>query len=255
MRTKSAYREKTAENISAAVEAAIAAPEAPAVAAEVKPEPQAETEAAHKYAEQVTTADQAAEALRRQVEALRASEALLRQAAQPQRPLTREEKLAVWQHQGMPVDQLEFLKANPELVDFSELAAFAANEAAQAHERGSIEHMRATKELFDRHMQHLQQQAQTNFPEPVMTATPKFFASPATNGQQQRPEKRVPVSAPVSREIPSGGPRSEYQQDPTKVHLSVAEKEIARNSGISEVEYARNKIKMLRMKATGEIQG
>jgi phage I-like protein len=38
------------------------------------------------------------------------------------------------------------------------------------------------------------------------------------------------------------------------VNLSAEEREVARSSGISEVEYAKNKLKLMRMKAAGEIQ-
>jgi hypothetical protein len=259
MRTKSAYREKPAE-ISPAVEAAIApSPEAPAVAVDVRPG--TESEAERKYAEEVTKADETAEALRRQVEALRDSEALHRHAAEQaarlqQRPLTREEKLGAWKAQGMPADQVEFLEANPQMIDYSDLAAFAANEALQAgHARGSHEHMQAMKQLFDQHLAHLQAQAQAQAQhraEPDMKPTPEFFQPPPP------PKPRTPpsiVSAPVSREVPSGGPRPEFETDERRVVLSPDEKLVAKASGITEVQYARNKIKMLRMKASGEIQG
>jgi hypothetical protein len=253
MRTKSAYRENKSESENKpAVEAAIApSPEAPAVAVDVRPEsepqPQPQPQAVREHEKQISEADEGATALKRQIEALRESEALNRHAAQQaarlqQRPLTREEKLAAWKAQGMPSDQLAFLEANPQMVDYSDLAAFAANEAAQAgHERGSREHMHATKQIFDQHMEHLKQQATANNPESAMTPTPKFFP------------RHVPVSAPVSRQIPDGSPRPEYEQDPRRVHLSVEEREIARASGITEVQYAANKIKLMQAKARGEI--
>jgi hypothetical protein len=251
MRTKSAYREKPAENIPA-VEAAIApSPEASAVAVEVRPEsePQALSQA-ERHAEE-TKADAAAEALKRQLAELTRSEQLLRQQPQPPRPMTREQKLAAWHQQGMPADQLEFLKANPELVDHSDLAAFAANEAAQAgHERGSGEHMRATKELFDQHLAHLQAQAQQQT-ETAMNPTPKFFQPPPP------PKPRTPpsiVSAPVSRETLSGGARPNYETDERRVVLSPEEKEVAAASGISLTEYARQKIRLEREKREGTRQ-
>jgi hypothetical protein len=61
-------------------------------------------------------------------------------------------------------------------------------------------------------------------------------------------EHLAPVSAPVSRSIPS------YQSAatvPSKVDLSLEEREMARLSGISDVEYAANKIRLLRAKAAG----
>jgi hypothetical protein len=247
MKTKTAYRPKSespAENIPAdkpAVEAVIApSPEAPTVGVDVRPDTEA------------TKADAAAEALKRQVEELARSEAFLRQQAQPQppRPMTREEKLAVWQQQGMPGDQLEFLKANPELVDYSDLAAFAANEAAQAgHERGSNEHMHATKELFDKHLAHLQAQAQQQT-EPAMKTTPDFFQPPLPKAPRASTSH---WSAPVSREAPDSR-RPEIETDPRRVTLSVDERLIAKSCNLSDTEFARQKLKMLRMKASGEIQ-
>jgi hypothetical protein len=245
MRTKTAYREKPVENIPPA---AILA-EAPAVVAEVRPETEAqpETEAEHKYAEQVTTADEAAAALKRQVEALRQSEALLKQAAQPQRPLTREDKLGLWRQQGIPENEYNFLVANPELIDNPAATAYCAREAeAQGHQRGSDEFLHATKQIFDKYQAELQAQAQQT--EQPMQETPKFFQPPPP--KPMRPPS-VPVSAPVSRSIPNGGPRPEYQQDPTKVHLSVEEKEIARASNISEVEYARQRLRLEKEKRDG----
>jgi hypothetical protein len=245
VRTKTAYR-KSAENIPPPGEATAPAIEAPAVAVEVQPQPE------------LSQPDETALALQRQIDALARSEALQRQAAeqqlQPQRPMSREDRLAVWRMQGMPEVELKFLTANPALVDMPQLTAYAANEALQqGHERGSEAFLNATKLNFDKHLQQLQAQAQTQTPtEPAMTPTPKFFEPPPA------PKPRGPqgpiVSAPVSREVPTGEPRPEYQQDPRRVTLSVEERQVAAASGISEVTYAANKLKMLRMKAAGEIQ-
>jgi hypothetical protein len=252
MRTKTQYREAKSESIPA-VEAAIApSPEAPTVAVDVRPESEPQTQSEPERRAEEIKADAAAEALKRQIEALRQSEALLRQPPQPQRPLSRDEKLAVWRQQGMPGDQLEFLKANPAMVDYSDLATFAANEALQAgHERGSGEHMRATKDLFDQHLAHLQAQAQQQAAEPAMKTTTDFFQPPLPKAP------RAPAShysAPVSRDVPNGGPRPEFEENPSRVHLSVEEKQIAAASGISLTEYAKGKIALQRRKAAGEIQ-
>lgn len=55
------------------------------------------------------------------------------------------------------------------------------------------------------------------------------------------------VSAPPSREAPSASGRSA----PTRVTLTAQEREIAASAGIDEITYARNKLKMLQMKAEG----
>jgi hypothetical protein len=252
MRTKTAYRENKSEGGNKPAVEAATAPSPEATEAGIQEQSEKlldaiETPATRKYAEEATKADEAAAALRRQIEALRHSEALLRQPPQPQRPLTREEKLAAWKTQGMPQVEVDFLERNPDLVDADRLTAFSANEALQqGHSRGSPEFFDAVKANFDRHLIELQNQAQQT--EQPMQETPKFFQPPPP------PKPRTPpsiVSAPVSREIPTGGPRPEYQQDPTKVHLSVAEREIARASGISEIEYARQKVRLEREKRDG----
>jgi hypothetical protein len=264
MKTKTAYRPKSeilAENTPSenkpTVEAAIApSPEAPAVAVDVRPGAEPQPQSVREHEKQISEADEAAAALKRQIEALRESEALNRHAAQQaarlqqQPPLTREGKLDLWRQQGMPADQIEFLEANPELVDYSDLAAFAANEAAQAgHERGSRQHMEATKQAFDQHFARLQAQAQQT-EQPAMQES-KFFAPPPP--KPLRTPTSQHYSAPVSREIPNGGPRPEFEQDPRRVTLSVDERQIAKSAGITETEYARQKVRMMQAKARGEI--
>jgi hypothetical protein len=244
VRTKSAYR-KPAENNPPAVEAVIApAPEAPAVAAvEVRPEPEPQPESSQ--------VDEAALALKKRVEELRQSEALLRQAAQPiPQPPTREQVLASWKAQGMSADDEAFLAAHPELIDGYQLTVHAANEAAKEHNRGTAEHREATLRVFNEALAQAQAQAQQQ--ESAMKTTPEFFQPPPPPKPRTAPSI---VSAPVSREVPTGGPRPEFEENPTRVILSAAEKEVARASKISEVEYARNKIRMMRMKAEGQIQG
>jgi hypothetical protein len=163
-----------------------------------------------------------------------------------QQPVTREQKLASWKSQGLSESEERFLIANPELIDAPELTAFAANEAAQqGHARGSEEFMQATKENFHRHLA----QAQAQQTDPAMTPTPKFFEPPPPKPMRQQ---AVPVSAPVSRELPSAIPPSErYVEDPRRVTLSVDEKAIAKASGITETEYARQKIRLEREKREG----
>jgi hypothetical protein len=82
-----------------------------------------------------------------------------------------------------------------------------------------------------------------------MTATPPFFAPAPPKAVRQH----APVSAPVSRTVPSGGSRPDWQNGRTT--LSVAEKEAAAIAGVDLETYAANKLKMLRMKEDGSIQG
>src|SRR5262245_27177352 len=110
-------------------------------------------------------------------------------------------------------------------------------------------------------------------PDFIPTIERHLGIAPATNGQtQHRPIERppaasaprrveqpvrqqqrssVPMSAPVHREPPSmstGRPQS------FRAPLTKDELEIARASGISAEKYQENKERMLRMKASGEIQ-
>ena len=61
---------------------------------------------------------------------------------------------------------------------------------------------------------------------------------------EPRPAPRY--SAPVSRTTPGGG----YTR-PGEVTLSPEERQIARASGISDLEYARNKVRLAQEKALG----
>jgi hypothetical protein len=250
MKTKTAYRPKPempAENIPA-VEAAIEpSPEAPAIAVDVRPE--TESEAERKHADEVTKADEAAEALKRQIDALRQSEQLLRQPPQLQRPLTREDKLGLWRQQGIAENEYNFLVANPELIDNPAATAYCAREAeAQGHQRGSDEFLHAAKQIFDKYQAELQAQAQTPT-EPAM-ASNDFFKPPPP--KPPRPQY-VPVSAPVSRE-PPGSRRSDFEDDPRRVVLSAEERQIAKASGLTDFQYAKGKLELQRRKSAGEIQ-
>jgi hypothetical protein len=59
------------------------------------------------------------------------------------------------------------------------------------------------------------------------------------------PRRSPPASAPVTREIPTGTPR------PGTVQLTPFEREAARIAGVSDVEYARGKIRLAQEKAAG----
>src|SRR5207247_6415378 len=151
---------------------------------------------------------------------------------------------------GMAETEYNFLVANPELIDAPNLTAYAANEAAQqGHERGSEAFLQATKQIFDKYEAELQAQANAQQAEPAMQETPKFFAPVPPKPPRASSGH---YSAPVSREVPSAIPPSErYTEDPRRVTLSVDDKAIAKASGISEIEYAKNKLKLQRMKASG----
>jgi hypothetical protein len=175
-------------------------------------------------------ADEAALALRRQIEALRQSEFAQRRAA------PRERLLHKWRGEGMGRAEERFLRANPAMLDNPQLMHFAANEAAQHHQRGSAAHLNAAREIFHRHMT------------PATEPTPAFFEPPPPPAP---PVQSAIYSAPVSRTVPSAGYR---EPSPSSVRLTREEQETARMSGISDIEYAKHKLRMEREKAAGERQ-
>ena len=155
------------------VEAVSAPPEAPAVD-ETPASPQPEPEQPKQ--------DDATLALRRQIESLRQSEQMRQQAAQagmPQKPLSREARLAAWRQQGISDSEAAFFVRNPEMLDLPQLTGFAIHKALEAgHPRGTDAHFDFVKKAFDANLAHLQGQAN-----PVMqptTPTPAFFAPPSS---------------------------------------------------------------------------
>jgi hypothetical protein len=75
---------------------------------------------------------------------------------------------------------------------------------------------------------------------------------PKEEPKTEQPQQRTNiVSAPVSREVPSGGTR---QKNGT-VTLTAMEKEAASLAGITETEYAKQKLKLMEAKANGQYTG
>jgi len=145
-----------------------------------------------------------------------------------------------------------------------QLTDFAANEAAKRHAVGTADYVEAGKRSFFEHLTHLQEQAQASMAvsdsrpsvenneqhaEPVMTEPTQPFFKPSA----AKPPTRSIVSAPISRTVPTSGPRPDWQTGRTT--LSVAEKEAAAIAGVDLETYAKNKLRMLAMKEKGEIQG
>ena len=186
----------------------------------------------------------AAQALQRQIDELTKSEALRRQQQavmqQPQPP-TREQKLALWRQTGMSDGEAHFLSQHPAMIDNSDMTAFAVNQANLAgHQRGTDAHYEAVKKIFDENFSGQQGQTES----PVMQQTPKFFR-PSPPPAAPKPSNFV--SAPVSREVPTGSGRPRGQ-----VKLTPSEVEAARISGITLEQYAKEKLKYEGMKASGE---
>jgi hypothetical protein len=131
------------------------------------------------------------------------------------------------------------------MIDHDQLLAYASQQAhADGIKADTDDFRRAVKSNFDTALRHLTAQ--------VEHETPRFFAPPQPKpASEPATRSAAMVSAPVSREIPSGNRDLSL---PTRVSLSVEERQIAAASGISDQEYARNKIIMLRKQRSGEIQ-
>jgi hypothetical protein len=204
--------------------------------------------------EPTTPIGDATAALQKQLAALRASEQAQRQAAMmaaQAQPPTREQLIQSWRSQGADEGDLAFMEATPRLFQNLELCRFAADEAEQmGHRRGTDEHRQATLENFDRHLAHLQTQqaAAAERPTPAPGPTPEFFRPPPP---APAPDRSGIYSAPVSRTAPSGTYREPV---PTSVRLTPEEIQIASASGISQTEYAKQKLRLLRAKSAGELQ-
>jgi hypothetical protein len=235
------------------------------------PAPEQKTTEAEKYeGETVPQADEAALALQRQIEELRKSEQINRQYQEQQNRQQQEQenylrylrqKFQYWkQAGGLTNEQEQFLLAGPPAV-IDELTRFAAQQAvSQDHQAGSAEHEQAAQRVFHERLERLRQQVDPisrpsaenkEESEPAMQEIPKFFQPPPPKPARQQ---YVPVSAPVSRE-PPGLRRSELETDPRRTTLSVEERQIAKASGLSDIDYARGKLELQRRKAAGEIQG
>jgi hypothetical protein len=215
------------------------------------------------YQKEIERTDETAQAANRallaQVEKLRESETLQRQwAAQRElerqqreaqimamKPPTLEQKMEWLKQSGVSIGDRQMVLETPGMLDHLEVADYAANQALQAgHQRDTDSYRASVRQNFQALMKHLQEEA-APVAGPFRSAPPPPSApSPKANGAQ--------YSAPISRDIPRGG---DYVPSvPSRISLSAEERQIAAASGISDKEYAANKIRMMRMKATGEIQ-
>jgi hypothetical protein len=143
----------------------------------------------------------------------------------------------------------------------------------QGVQRGSVEYESRLRPVFESILEESRRSVQR--PQPEMLAAehataPASVAAPVMASQEpppsfQRPPlrapaaqaepmpaPRVPVSAPVSRDPPS--PTTGRAASETRVVLSAAEREIAKLSGISEFEFAKNKLRLAQLKQGGFYQ-
>ena len=201
-----------------------------------------------------SAADAATEALKGQIAALKRGEQMQQQAAAiqaeaaakaqewAQSPPSHKDLLDHWEKvHGMPKLERLFLEEHPELIDNKELTAQAALEAhQQGLQRGTDEFNAHTLMAFNRHLQGAQRQAEPARQPSPMLATPER-------------DLGAIVSAPVSREAPSAGDGSRTR--PGQIRLTAEERHFAHTIGLSEADYARQKLRLQQAKATGDIPG
>jgi hypothetical protein len=203
------------------------------------------SEAVQEALQEAAQADEAAAALKKQIEAVYAAEETQRQAALAANihRLPLDEKIKIWQANGLSDAEADFLRQNPEVANHPEVSGWAANKAMhEGHQRDSAAYFQAVEENFQAAMRHMQAQASS-------PQVPEFFRAPPP----RQPMPRTPahfVSAPVTRgDVPDGTPRQ--LNNPGKVTLTAEQREAAKLSGITEVEYARHLLRLQKEKAAG----
>ena len=212
MRLKSAYRTKPADNIPAEV------PEASEKLHVELPDDATSVDAAIEPAQ---PADEAGEALKRQLQTLRASEDLQRRHAQQMAQRQQMTRVEFLRSQGLTKAEAEFFDQREDMMANQQQASEAAAEALAAGiERDSPEFFQAVEEGFAKRLDALNQRA-------AEQPAPAFFA-PKPSPAPERPGPASYVSAPVSRrEVGSRGP-----VNPRQIKLTPEEQQIAAASGI-----------------------
>ena len=76
---------------------------------------------------------------------------------------------------------------------------------------------------------------------PVSFEMPEPSAAPTPEEHRMTPHYAAPPSRPASLSEYAG---NKYEDDPRRVRLSIEEQAVARASGISDIDYARNKIRL-----------
>jgi hypothetical protein len=226
--------------------------DSPGITVEVNGQPI--TEPVRQALNQASAADAATEALKAQIAALKRGEEIQRRQIEQQAelqakaeewkqsPPSHQQILDHWEKNfGMQRLERLFLEENPALIDNPQITAEAARDALeQGLERGSDAFNQATLMAFNRRLNETRRQMeQPTRPAPIMAAAPERDLSAI-------------VSAPVSREAPSAGDGSRTRLG--QVRLSAEERQFARQIGLSETEYAKQKQRLVSMQLSGEAQ-
>jgi hypothetical protein len=197
--------------------------------------------------------DDASIAFQKQIDALRKSEQLAkdRAAAVPMAApnLSREERAQRIREAGASPEHISFLLANPRMLDgdgFNTTAKAHWQAIEAGHEVDSPEYFRAVKSAFNNMVSPPE-----DVPEPVVKRKAAKVES-----DYDSPNSRSMISAPVSRDwgttATSGAVNGER---PGQVHMTVAMKEAARISGLTDREYAEQVLELRRRKSEGDYGG
>jgi hypothetical protein len=146
-----------------------------------------------------------------------------------------------------------YIASHPDMMQNPNLLVLAANEVErEGHDLPlhSEAFFHKVRENFEGRMRRL------NEPDdlaPSTEPTPAFFEV----REPKSPNRASMFSAPVSRSVPGSSPEAgeiASGRGSTRVTLSAQEKEIARASGISELDYALGKLELQKRKAEGHYE-
>jgi hypothetical protein len=208
-----------------------------------EPEPDEATAALLHQLAHLRASEQAQKEFATQVAAQRAAQMA---APAPTLPDGPEVRIAIWRQQGLTDDDASFLQQRPDMVNNPALTRLAYGLTLQAGvPRDSPDFAAAMEGNFASLLNRAQAQSQPAAADPAGFFAPRPAPSPAAVHEQ----RASIVSAPVSRrEV--GGHR---ELSPSQVRLSAAEVEMAKASGVTERQYAEGKLRMMKLKALGEI--
>jgi hypothetical protein len=176
--------------------------------------------------------DDASEAFKRQIEALKESERI------------QQERAAAAQAPALTKKEMQFLKDNPDFLDDHEIAHQALMRAHRGgHVLDSDEFHSAVKE----HWQALRM--------PPARTSPASYDAPDLPDLPEASERTRNVSAPVSRETQANGGFNKYGDRPGRITLSVQQKEAAKFSGLTEREYAEQLLRLREEQKNGNYGG
>jgi hypothetical protein len=137
------------------------------------------------------------------------------------------------------------------------------NAVANAHTIATREHAEDSNEYFRRvnellHRQHAVPPPPQAAPAPPPMHEPEPEPPPITHVEHDRePESEHMssfVSAPVSRDGQGHAHAIEPEQSPHRVQLTAEERELCRDNKIDELEYAKGKLKLAKMKRSKLIE-